>query len=95
MILNELTNICNRLLDRKYHTTEDVIIIFEVLLKNYLLLVDSDEFIEIVVRKYSLANNEFLSSFYHSVDPQDVAVKMRSDKIRRSNGIIYSFTRSD
>ena len=66
-IFEQLTNICHRLLDRKCYSTEEVFLIFEKLLKYYFLLLDSEEFVDHILEKYSSANNDFIRAFYHSI----------------------------
>lgn len=63
-IFNELSVICE---DHRSKTID----IFEILLTNYLLLFDTDEFHQIIVDEYSLANNQFLGSFFHLINNQD------------------------
>ena len=72
-ILNELTNICIYLIDRRYYNAADTVDIVEIILKNYLLLLDTNEFIDIIIQHYSSANQNFISEFHHSSTPLDIA----------------------
>ncbi len=64
--MNELTDICNRLINPKYKNTIEIL---ELLLQNYLLLLDTNEFVDNIVQRYVLANNNFLSNLFHSFNP--------------------------
>jgi len=75
-IFNELSVICE---DHRSKTID----IFEILLTNYLLLFDTDEFHQIIVDEYSLANNQFLGSFFHLI-----TIKINNN--RRRFSIVYS-----
>jgi hypothetical protein len=71
-IFNELTNICIHLVDRKYHSSADAVDIFEIILKNYLLLLDTNEFVVTIIPRYLLANNHFLSYFVRFSASNDI-----------------------
>ena len=78
VIFDQLKDVTHRLFDRKCYSTEESFFIFEKLLKNYLLLLDSDEFVDRILGKYAQANNEFLHAFYHCMKPWDLVTPINS-----------------
>lgn len=60
-----MIEICRQLATRKDHGVVEIV---EVLIKNYLLLLDTDRFITLISDQYLLINNIFLSDLFNSLD---------------------------
>ncbi|CAF3657248.1 unnamed protein product [Rotaria sordida] len=84
-VLNDLNQIFCRLVNRKFYNPLDVVNMFEIILKNYLDLIDTNQFIDIIAHRYACKNNIVFSSFFESLTQEDTldAIRKMSFKIRQ------------
>ncbi|CAF3855320.1 unnamed protein product [Rotaria magnacalcarata] len=68
--LNDLNQIFNRLIDLKLNNYSDVMNMFEIILKNYLDLIDMNQFIDIIAHRYACKSNIVFASFFESFNPE-------------------------
>jgi len=84
-IFLQLKNICRNLITEQNHSTSVAFDIFNIILKNYIKLLDIDELFQIIEHDRSIENNSFLRQYFrilYHYELQDLAKQMTS-KIRR------------
>ncbi|CAF5087770.1 unnamed protein product, partial [Rotaria sp. Silwood1] len=84
-VLNDLNQIFCRLVDRKLYSSMDVVNMFEIILKNYLDFIDTNQFIDIIADRYACKNSIVFGSFFESFAQEDTldAVRKISFKARQ------------
>lgn len=90
-ILNELAEICNHLANRKDQSTIDI---FEILLKNYLLLLDTNQFITVIADQCLSVNNNFLSDLYNSLNPNIIIEMEYTNRVKMYYRLLHQINSS-
>ena len=72
-------------MDEEFYNSTDVLNIFEIILKNYLDLMDTNQFIDILIRHYAYQNNMVFGTFFQLIVHEESlnTIRQMSFKIRQ------------
>ncbi|CAF3679186.1 unnamed protein product [Rotaria sordida] len=90
LILRDLNQICSRLDDRKYCSAYDALDTFKIMLKNYIRLLDTDSFVNVIAHHYALANNSLLRSLLAITRQYDISILVQEMTRKTQQQIFFS-----
>jgi hypothetical protein len=76
-----LTNICHRLITNCDYTTDTLAFhIFDIILQNYIKLLDIDEFVDAITHDKSIEHNRFLRQYYSITNQYDIRATKKTSR---------------